>query len=167
MMRQGFTVWFTGLPSSGKTTLARMLQFELDSAGLAVELLDGDEIRQRLCKGLGFTKRDRDDNIGRIAFAAKLITRVGGVAIAAAISLYREARRRARPEIGNYEPPANSDVTVHTDRESREESTRRILESLVSLNRVPHDVVTRITEYESDPRGDQRASIPRPPQWVI
>lgn len=79
-----------------------MLQFELDSAGLAVELLDGDEIRQRLCKGLGFTKRDRDDNIGRIAFVAKLITRVGGVAIAAAISPYREARKRARAEISNF-----------------------------------------------------------------
>ncbi len=132
-----------------------------------MELLDGDEPRQRLTKGLGFSKRDRDENIGRIAFVAKLITRVASIAIVAAISPYREARRRARAEIGNDEPPANPDITVHTDGEPREESTRRILGSLVFSDRIPHDVVTRITEYEGDPRGDQQASIPRPPQWVI
>ena len=102
MKRQGFTVWLTGLPSSGKSTLARMLQRELDEAGLAVEVLDGDEIRQRLAKGLGFSKEDRDENIRRIAYVAKLLTRVGGVAITAAISPYRESRERARAEIGNF-----------------------------------------------------------------
>ena len=102
MKRQGFTVWFTGLPSSGKTTLARMLQRELDEIGFAVEVLDGDEVRQRLAKGLGFSKEDRDENIRRIAYVAKLITRVGGVAIAAAISPFRESRERARAEIGNF-----------------------------------------------------------------
>ncbi len=102
MKQQGFTVWFTGLPSSGKTTLARILQRALDEAGFAVEVLDGDEVRQRLTKGLGFSKEDRDENIRRISYVAKLVTKVGGVAITAAISPYQESRARARAEIGNF-----------------------------------------------------------------
>lgn len=102
MRRPGFTLWLTGLPSSGKSTLARLLHNALDDMGLAVEVLDGDEVRQRLTKGLGFTKEDRDENISRIAYVAKLLTRVGAVAIAAAISPYREIRDRARTEIGNF-----------------------------------------------------------------
>ncbi len=102
MKQQGFAVWFTGLPSSGKSTLARMLQMELDEAGFAVEVLDGDEVRQRLTKGLGFSRDDRDENIRRIAYVAQLLTRVGAVAITAAISPYRESRERARAEIGNF-----------------------------------------------------------------
>lgn len=93
---------FTGLPSSGKSTSARMLQSELDEVGFAVEVLDGDELRQRLGKGLGFSKEDRDENIRRVSFVAKLLTRVGGVAITAAISPYQESRERARAEIGNF-----------------------------------------------------------------
>jgi len=102
MKQQGFAVWFTGLPSSGKSTLARMVQRALDEAGFAVEVLDGDEVRQRLTKGLGFSKEDRDENIRRISYVAKLVTKVGGVAIAAAISPYQESRARARAEIGNF-----------------------------------------------------------------
>jgi len=102
MKRQGFTLWLTGLPSSGKSTLAGILRSELDQLGYPVEVLDGDEVRQRLTKGLGFTKEDRDENIRRIAYVAKLLTRVGAVAIAAAISPYREIRDRARTEIGNF-----------------------------------------------------------------
>ena len=102
MQRRGFTVWFTGLPSSGKTTLSRMLEKEIQARGLAVEVLDGDEVRQRLTKGLGFSKEDRNENIRRIAYVAKLLTRVGGVAITAAISPYRELRDKARDEIVNF-----------------------------------------------------------------
>ncbi len=102
MKQQGFAVWFTGLPSSGKSTLARMLQRALDEAGFAVEVLDGHEVRQRLTKGLGFSKEDRDENIRRISYVAKLVTKVGGVAITAAISPYQESRARARAEIGNF-----------------------------------------------------------------
>ena len=102
MKQRGFTVWFTGLPSSGKSTLARLLQQTLDEIGIASEILDGDEIRQRLTKGLGFSKEDRDENIRRIAYVSKLITRVGGVAIVAAISPYQELRDRARIEIGEF-----------------------------------------------------------------
>ena len=102
MKRQGFTLWLTGLPSSGKSTLAGLLRNELEQHGFPVEVLDGDEVRQRLTKGLGFTKEDRDENISRIAYVSKLLTRVGAVAIAAAISPYREVRSRVRAEIGNF-----------------------------------------------------------------
>jgi len=93
--RRGFTVWFTGLPCSGKSTLASMLQKELHGRGIAAEILDGDEVRQRLTKGLGYSKEDREENIRRIAYVANLLTRVGAVAIAAAISPYRNPVRRA------------------------------------------------------------------------
>jgi adenylylsulfate kinase len=102
MKTQGFTVWFTGLPSSGKSTLATMLQERLRGWEYPVELLDGDEVRQRLTKGLGFSKADRDENIRRISYVAKLLTRTGAVAIVAAISPYREVREEARSEIGNF-----------------------------------------------------------------
>ena len=102
MRQRGFTVWFTGLPSSGKSTLARLLHQTLDEIGIASEIIDGEEIRQRLTKGLGFSKEDREENIRRIAYVSKLITRVGGVAIVAAISPYEELRERARIEIGDF-----------------------------------------------------------------
>jgi adenylyl-sulfate kinase len=100
MQHQGFTVWFTGLPCSGKSTLARALEQQLRSIERQVEVLDGDEVRTRLTKGLGFSKADRDENIRRIAYVAKLLTRVGAVAIVAAVSPYREIRDEARAEIG-------------------------------------------------------------------
>jgi adenylyl-sulfate kinase len=98
----GFVVWFTGLPCSGKSTLARLLEGELRGRGLRVEVLDGDEVRERLSRGLGFSKQDRDDNIRRIAFVAKLLARNGVVAITAAISPYREIRDEARREIKRF-----------------------------------------------------------------
>jgi len=98
----GFTVWFTGLPSSGKSTLARMLENVLKERGFHVEVLDGDEVRLRLSKGLGFSKEDRDENIRRIAYVAKVVTRCGAVAITCAISPYREIRNEAREEIGRF-----------------------------------------------------------------
>lgn len=94
----GFTVWFTGLPCSGKSTLARMLEKKLKEMGKKVEVLDGDEVRQRLSKGLGFSKEDRDENIRRISYVCKLLSRNGVVAISAAISPYREIREEARKE---------------------------------------------------------------------
>ncbi len=98
----GFTVWFTGLPSSGKSTLARMLERVLMERGQRVEVLDGDEVRLRLSRGLGFSKEDRDENIRRITYVAKLITRCGGVAVTCAISPYRTLRDEARQEIGRF-----------------------------------------------------------------
>ncbi len=99
---KGFTVWFTGLPSSGESTLARMLETELNKLDFHVEVLDGDEVRLRLSKGLGFSKEDRDENIRRISFVANLVTRSGGVAITCAISPYRQIRDKAREEIGRF-----------------------------------------------------------------
>jgi adenylyl-sulfate kinase len=99
---EGFTLWFTGLPSSGKSTLARMVEGVLKDIGFKVELLDGDEVRLRLSKGLGFSKEDRDENIRRISYVAMLVTRCGGVAITCAISPYRDIRDEARKEIGRF-----------------------------------------------------------------
>jgi len=102
MAGEGFVVWFTGLPSAGKSTLARLLDRELLDRGWPVEVLDGDEVRLRLTKGLGFSREDRDENIRRIAFVARLLARHGVAAITAAISPYRAARDEARQEIGRF-----------------------------------------------------------------
>lgn len=100
-MKDGFTLWFTGLSGAGKSTIATLLVERLRAMDRTVELLDGDEIRKNLSQGLGFSKADRDANIQRIAFVAKLLSRNGVVAITAAISPYRETRDRARAEIGS------------------------------------------------------------------
>ena len=103
MREKGFTIWFTGLSGSGKTTLSKRLESELRRRGiLKIELLDGDVIRTHLSKGLGFSKEDRDANIKRIGFVCKLLSRNGVVAIAAAISPYREIRDVNRKEIGEF-----------------------------------------------------------------
>ena len=99
---QGFTVWLTGLPGAGKSTLAKLLDDHLRQLGLPVALLDGDDVRKRLSKGLGFTREDREENIRRIAYVAKLISGVGGVTIVAAIAPYAQSRKEARGEIENF-----------------------------------------------------------------
>ena len=101
-MERGFTVWFTGLSCSGKTTISRQVAEELRKRGLKVEILDGDVVRTNLSKGLGFSKEDRDINIKRIGFVCKLLSRNGVVAIGAAISPYREVRDYNRQEIGDF-----------------------------------------------------------------
>src|ERR1700730_9090143 len=85
----GFTVWFTGLSGAGKSALAPALRSEIQGRGRRVEVLDGDEVRASLCKGLGFSKEDRDTNIRRIGYVARLLSRNGVIAIVAAISPYR------------------------------------------------------------------------------
>ncbi|MBI5500939.1 MAG: adenylyl-sulfate kinase [Deltaproteobacteria bacterium] len=99
---KGFVVWFTGLPASGKSTLAESTARALREAGRRVEVLDGDEVRTHLCKGLGFTREGRDTNIRRIGFVAHLLARNGIVAIAAAISPYRAIRDENRALIGDF-----------------------------------------------------------------
>lgn len=96
MAKRGFVVWFTGLPCSGKSTIAEALEVELERRGIRIEILDGDVVRTNLSKGLGFSKEDRDINIRRIAFVANLIARNGGGAVTAAISPYRAIRAEAR-----------------------------------------------------------------------
>jgi adenylylsulfate kinase len=100
--QQGFTVWFTGLSGSGKSTIAEMLYHEFQARGLKTEILDGDVVRQNLSKGLGFSKEDRDTNIMRIGFVANLLTRNGVAAICCPISPYKETRDANRELIGNF-----------------------------------------------------------------
>jgi len=100
--QKGFTVWFTGLSGSGKSTIAEMLFHEFQARGLKTEILDGDVVRQNLSKGLGFSKEDRDTNILRIGFVAELLTRNGVAAICCPISPYKETRDRVRATIGDF-----------------------------------------------------------------
>ena len=93
---RGVVIWFTGLSGSGKTTIAHLVEEKLLQAGVPVEILDGDVVRENLSKGLGFSKEDRDTNIRRIAFVAHLLQRNGIFVITAAISPYRAIRDEAR-----------------------------------------------------------------------
>jgi adenylylsulfate kinase len=93
---RGVVIWFTGLSGSGKTTIAHLVEEKLLEAGVPVEILDGDVVRENLSKGLGFSKEDRDTNIRRIAFVAHLLQRNGTFVITAAISPYIAIREEAR-----------------------------------------------------------------------
>ncbi|MGB9382049.1 adenylyl-sulfate kinase [Candidatus Binatus sp.] len=95
-MDQGFTLWFTGLSGAGKSTLANLAADELRKRAHRVEILDGDEVRTNLSKGLGFSKEDRDINIRRIGYVCNLLARNGVIAISAAISPYRDVRDEVR-----------------------------------------------------------------------
>ena len=167
---KGLTLWFTGLSGSGKSTLATYLTPKLKDLGKKVEILDGDEVRENLSKGLGFSKEDRDTNIRRIGFVANMLSRNGVIAITAAISPYRDIRDEVRKKTSAtfvevyveaplevveerdtkglykkaragiikqftgisdpYEAPTNAEVTVHTGKESVEESAGKILAHL-------------------------------------
>ena len=96
MGEHGFTLWLTGLPGAGKSTLARRVGDELDARGRQVELLDGDEVRATLSKDLGFSRTDREANVERIAYVARLLSRNGIAVVVAAIAPYRELRHRIR-----------------------------------------------------------------------
>jgi adenylyl-sulfate kinase len=114
----GVTVWFTGLSGAGKTTISETLAQELRAAGVKVEILDGDVVRENLSKGLGFSQEDRDTNIRRIGFVCNLLTRNGVVAIAAAISPYRAIRDENRALIGRFvEVYAKCPIDVLSERD--------------------------------------------------
>ncbi len=115
---RGVVIWFTGLSGSGKTTIAHRLEEKLLTAGVPVELLDGDVVRENLSKGLGFSKEDRDTNIRRIAFVAHLLQRNGVFVITAAISPYRAIREEARSMIKDFaEVYANAPLEVCEERD--------------------------------------------------
>jgi len=100
--QKGFTVWFTGLSGSGKSTIAEMLFHEFKARDLKTEILDGDEVRKNLSKGLGFSKEDRDTNIMRIGYVAHLLTRNGVAAICCPISPYKATRDAVRELTGEF-----------------------------------------------------------------
>jgi adenylylsulfate kinase len=100
----GFVVWFTGLSGAGKTTVANIVEAELEQRGLVVDHLDGDIVRTHLSKGLGFSKEDRDANIQRIGWVASRVARAGAAVIVSAISPYEEARRHARSVVEPHAP---------------------------------------------------------------
>jgi ATP sulfurylase/adenylyl-sulfate kinase len=121
-MNRGFVVWFTGLSGAGKSTLAELLRAELALRGRRAEVLDGDDVRTHLSKGLGFSKEDRDTNIRRIGYVARLLARNGGIAITAAISPYRKVRDEIRSQTPSF-------VEIYV-RCSLEELTRRDVKGL-------------------------------------
>jgi adenylyl-sulfate kinase len=102
MEHKGFTLWFTGLSGSGKSALADAVAEDLKSKGMKVERLDGDIVRKSLTKDLGFTEEDRNRNIERVTFVAKLLTRNGVAVLASFISPYNKIRAYSRKEIGDY-----------------------------------------------------------------
>lgn len=102
MEHKGFTLWFTGLSGAGKTTVAVALVEKLKARGVKVERLDGDVVRQSLTRDLGFSKEDRDKNIERVTFVAKLLSRNGVGVLAAFISPYRATRDMVRQETTNF-----------------------------------------------------------------
>ncbi len=99
---QGCTIWFTGLSGAGKSTISEIVERELRARGYKVEVLDGDVVRTHLSKGLGFSKEDRDINIRRIGWVCQVLTRNGVIAIAAAISPYRNIRDEVRANVGRF-----------------------------------------------------------------
>jgi adenylylsulfate kinase len=120
---RGFTLWFTGLSGSGKSTIAEIVGPELERRGILVDHLDGDVVRTNLSKGLGFSREDRDTNILRIGFVSKLLVRHGAAVIVAAISPYAETRDAVREMM----PGQFVEVYVAT---SLEECARRDIKGL-------------------------------------
>jgi adenylylsulfate kinase len=102
MEHKGFTLWFTGLPCSGKSILANAVAEDLKSKGMKVERLDGDIVRKSLTRDLGFSEEDRNMNIERVTFVAKLLTRNGVAVLASFVSPYNKIRAYSRNEIGEY-----------------------------------------------------------------
>jgi len=100
--QKGVTLWFTGLPSSGKSALADRLYEFLKDRGYRAERLDGDIVRQDLTRDLGFSRADREENIRRVAFVAKLLTRNEIFVLCSFVSPYREMRDRARHTVGSF-----------------------------------------------------------------
>ena len=115
----GCCLWFTGLSGAGKSTIANIVVDELRGRGRKVELLDGDEVREHLSKGLGFSKADRDENVRRIGWVASVLARNGVVSITAAISPYRAVRDEVRGWTTNF-------VEIHVATSLEECETRDV-----------------------------------------
>jgi len=124
-MHQGFILWFTGLSGAGKSTLAGRLSEEFRRRGYRVEVLDGDEVRTHLSKGLGFSKEDRDTNIRRIGFVAHLLARNGVIAITAAISPTARSAMRYAAGTTNSSRSTRSARWMPSSSVTSRDSTRR------------------------------------------
>jgi adenylylsulfate kinase len=118
----GFTLWFTGLSAAGKTTIAHLVGPAIEERGPIVEYLDGDTVRTRLSKGLGFSKEDRDANIERIGWVASRLTRHGAAVIASAISPYAETRAHARALVEEFGPFVEVFVDVSVEEAARRDT---------------------------------------------
>ena len=175
-MSKAHTLWFTGMSGAGKSTLSAKVADELRRRGEPVEVLDGDEVRENLSKGLSFSKEDRDINVKRIGYVCHLLTRNGVWVISAAISPYRAIREHNRAlikdfieifvdcsleklaerdvkglykkalagEIQNftgvsdpYEPPVDPEIRVDSERETVDESFRKIIGYLEERGYLP------------------------------
>jgi adenylylsulfate kinase len=172
MKHQGFTIWFTGLPCCGKTTIADQVALVLKNKKYTVEQLDGDVIRQDVTRDLGFSKKDREENIKRVTSIAKTLTQNNVIVLASFVSPYRTQRRNARKEIQKfievyvrcpveiciqrdvkgmyqkalegkivhftgvddpYEEPEHPELILDTDKESVEESVKKVLQKIEEL----------------------------------
>jgi adenylyl-sulfate kinase len=177
----GFTLWLTGFSGAGKTTIAVAMEKQLRQRGVNIERLDGDTVRESLTRDLGFSKEDRDKNIERVTFVAKLLSRNGVGVVSSFISPYRAMRDYARRETSNfievfvnaplevcaerdvkglyakafagqipnftgvndpYEPPVSPEITVHTDRETLDESVAIIVAYLEERQLIPATPIT-------------------------
>lgn len=166
---EGCVVWFTGLPCSGKSTIADKVAESLKQSDRRVERLDGDVVRNSICSDLGFSKKDRIENLKRIIFVSKLLARNGVVVLNSFISPFRDARQLIAEQVPNfievyvfadkvtcaqrdvkgmwakakegkikgftgfdapYEPPYNPSVTCITEKETVEESTKKVIDYL-------------------------------------
>jgi 3',5'-nucleoside bisphosphate phosphatase len=145
----GLCVWLTGLSGSGKSTIGRLAAGELRDLGHRVEVLDGDDVRQNLCAGLGFSREDRDVNVRRIAWVADLLTRNGVITFVAAVSPYRGARDEARARMGERF------LEVHV-RASVEECERRDVKGLYSKARAGEiEAFTGVSDPYEEPQSPE------------
>ncbi|MGW2884953.1 adenylyl-sulfate kinase [Streptomyces griseoruber] len=144
---QGATVWLTGLPSAGKTTIARLLGERLKAQGHRVEVLDGDEIRRFLSAGLGFSRADRNTNVQRIGLVSEVLARNGVLSVVPVIAPYadsREAVRRRHEESGTpyLEVHVATPVEVCSERDVKGLYARQAAGELAGLTGVddPYEV---------------------------
>jgi adenylylsulfate kinase len=161
---QGLAVWFTGLSGAGKSTLCRALEMELRACGYRVQVLDGDEIRRQLCRDLGFSKADRDENIARIGYVARLLVEQNVIVLVAAISPYREARARVREQIGEFfEVYVNASLETCMRRDPKRLYARAVKGEVKSVTGIddPYEVPQEpelecVTDHESPEQSAAR-----------
>lgn len=162
---RGATVWLTGLPSSGKTTLGAALEQRLVEEGVAAYLLDGDNLRHGICGDLGFSRADREANVRRVGELARLFADSGAVAIAALISPYEALRREVRERherdgLSFFEIYVNTPLDVCAQRDAKGLYARASAGELNGLTGVddPYEAPTR-PELELTPESSVEVAV--------